>query len=255
MKKVIVLSTAAIAALISMNASALEIMARVVSSTPVLQQVAVPHQVCNNEAVVVQSQQSGTGALLGAVAGGAAGNAIGNGGGRAVATMLGLFGGAILGNNIEGSNNQVQNVQRCGTQTSYENRTSHFNVVYEYQGAQYNVQMPQDPGQYVRLQVTPVGGMNSGPQTYSQPTSPVYVTPAQPVYVQPSVTYIQEAPVVYRAPVYYQRQSYVSPYYASPVGVSVNLGFGSGYRGGYGGHGGYGAYSGHGGYGGDRHWR
>jgi uncharacterized protein YcfJ len=233
MKKVFLISTAAIAALMSLNASAIEIMARVISSTPVLQQVAVPHQVCNNESVVVQSQKSGAGALLGAVAGGAAGNAIGNGGGRAVATMLGLFGGAILGNNIEGSNNQVQNVQRCGIQTSYENRTSHFNVVYEYQNAQYSVQMPQDPGQYVRLQVTPIGGTSSAPQTYSQPTSPVYITPAQPaqpVYVQPSVTYIQEAPVVYRAPVYYQRPYYGSPYYASPVGATVYFGSGGGHH-------------------------
>jgi hypothetical protein len=30
-----------------------------------------------------------------------------------------------------------------------------FNVVYEYAGKQYTVQMPNDPGPYVTLQITP----------------------------------------------------------------------------------------------------
>ena len=241
MKKVLVLSTAAVAALLSLNASAADILARVISSTPVVQQVAVPRQVCNNQALVSEAPKSGAGALLGAVAGGAAGNAIGNGSGRAIATMIGLFGGAIVGDRVEGSGSQVQNVQQCTTQTVYENRPSHFNVVYEYQGTQYNVQMANDPGQYVRLQVTPVGAVNpppsqgfqpqpQQPQTYYQP-APAYIqqptTFVQPGYVQPA--YVQQvvaAPVFY--PAYYPR-----PYY-SPVGVSLNLGYSRGY--GYGHH-------------------
>ena len=134
MKKVFVLSTAAIAGLMSFNASATDILARVISSTPVVQQVAVPRQVCNNQPMVVESPRTGGGAVLGAVAGGAVGNAIGNGGGRALATVIGLVGGAMVGDRIEGGNQQVQNVQQCGTQTFYENRASHYNVVYEYAG-------------------------------------------------------------------------------------------------------------------------
>ena len=126
-------------------ASAADILARVISSTPVVQQVAVPRQVCSNQPVVVEQPKSGGGALLGAVAGGAVGNAIGNGSGRAIATMIGMGGGAVLGGSIEGSNTQVQNVQQCTTQTYYENRPSHYNVVYEYQGIQYNVQMNNMP--------------------------------------------------------------------------------------------------------------
>jgi uncharacterized protein YcfJ len=233
MKKVFVLSTAAIAALLSFNASAADILARVISSTPVVQQVAVPRQVCNNQPVVSEAPRSGAGALLGAVAGGAAGNAIGHGGGRAVATMLGVLGGAVLGNNIEGPGGQyVQNVQQCSTQTYYENRPTHYNVVYEYQGTQYNVQMPNDPGQYVRLQVTPVGAVNQPPQQQqSAPPQTYYQQPAQPGYAQP--TYVQPAPVYVQptyiqpmvAPVYYQR-----PYYA-PIGLSLNLGYSRGYGG------------------------
>ena len=130
---------------------------KVISSTPVIQQVAVPRQVCTNEQVVVQGQKSGAGAAMGAIAGGAVGNSMGQGSGRAAATMLGLFGGAILGDKIEGpSNPEVRQVQNCSQQTVYENRTMAYNVVYEFAGKQYTVQMPSDPGPTVRLQITPV---------------------------------------------------------------------------------------------------
>lgn len=248
----LVLSALATAGLLgSAGASAMDIMARVISSTPVVQQVAVPRQVCSNQQVVTQAPKTGGGALLGAVAGGAAGNAIGNGGGRAVATMLGLFGGAILGDRIEGpGGQQVQNVQHCSTQTYYENRPSHFNVVYEYQGTQYNTQMATDPGQFVRLQVTPVGGISAPPQpAFQNQPNPVYQQPNQPqTYFQPApvqqlqvqqpVGYVQPgyAPVVQTVetyPTYYQR-----PYYApaiAPIGLSLNFGYSRGY-GGHGGH-------------------
>lgn len=226
MKKAIVLSTVAAASgLFAANASAMDILARVISSTPVVQQVSVPQQVCTTQPMITQAPPSGAGAVMGALAGGAMGNAIGDGGGRALATMIGLVGGAMVGNNIEGNRNQVQNVQQCGTQTTYENRTTHYNVVYEYADKQYTIQMPNDPGLYVRLQVTPVGAMPSQPQaTTVQPgfvqqqvySQPVY---AQPVYAQP--VYVQPAVVAY--PGYYPR-----PYYP-PVGVSLNFGYSRGY--------------------------
>ena len=62
---------------------AVEEVGRVISSTPVIQQVAVPRQVCNNQPMVVQQPNSGAGAVLGAIAGGLLGNQIGHGGGRA----------------------------------------------------------------------------------------------------------------------------------------------------------------------------
>jgi uncharacterized protein YcfJ len=130
---------------------------KVISSTPIIQQVAVPRQVCNNQQVVTEGQKSGAGAAMGAIAGGAIGNSMGQGSGRAAATMLGLFGGAILGDKIEGpSTPEVRNVQNCSQQMFYENRTMAYNVVYEYAGKQYTVQMPQDPGPTVRLQITPM---------------------------------------------------------------------------------------------------
>jgi uncharacterized protein YcfJ len=50
----------------------------------------------------------------------------------------------------------VKNVQNCTQQMFYENRTMAYNVVYEFAGKQYTVQMPQDPGPTVRLQITPM---------------------------------------------------------------------------------------------------
>jgi uncharacterized protein YcfJ len=130
---------------------------RVISSTPIIQQVAVPRQVCNNEQVVSPGQKSGAGAAMGAIAGGAIGNSMGQGSGRAAATVLGLFGGAILGDKVEGNAPpEVRNVQTCTQQMFYENRTMAYNVVYEFAGKQYTVQMPSDPGPTVRLQITPM---------------------------------------------------------------------------------------------------
>jgi uncharacterized protein YcfJ len=224
-------------ALYGANAQAQDILARVITSTAMIQQVAVPRQVCNTASVISEAPNSGAGAVMGALAGGAVGNAVGNGSGRALATMIGLVGGAVVGNNVEGPRSQLQNVQQCSTQTSYENRTMHYDVVYEYADKRYNIQMPNDPGQYVRLQVTPVGTLPppAPVQTYQQ-----YQTYQQPnvVYSQPTTVYVQPSPVmIYPTP-------YPQPYYA-PIGISLGLGFSRGYGGGYGG--------GHGG--GYRHWR
>ncbi len=154
-------------ALYGVNAQAQEILARVITSTAVLQQVAVPRQVCSTAEVVSEAPKSGAGAVMGAIAGGAMGNAVGNGTGRTLATMIGLVGGAMVGNNVEGGKSQVQNVQQCSTQTTYENRTMHYDVVYEYADKRYSIQMLNDPGQYVHLAVTPVGALP--PATTGEP--------------------------------------------------------------------------------------
>ncbi len=152
---------------------------RVISSTPVIQQVAVPRQVCSDEVVTYEGRSSGAGALLGAVAGGAAGNAIGNGGGRTAATVIGLIGGAMLGDRIEGrAPAQSETITRCGTQTLYEPRTVAYDVVYEYAGRQYRTQMAQDPGRFVRLNVAPVDALPaSPPPVYPQRPQVIYQTP------------------------------------------------------------------------------
>lgn len=191
---------------------------RVISSTPVMQQVSVPRQVCSTQQVEVQKPTSGAGALVGAIAGAALGNASGGRrSDRAAASAIGAIGGAILGDHIEGSGEtQVRDVQRCGTQTTYENRVVGYNVVYEFGGKQYSVQMPQDPGPTIALQVTPVGAIAPSPQTVVQAPPQVVYAPAPVVVTQP----------VY--PVYYPRPYYVRPYVA-PVRVDLQFGYGGWY--------------------------
>ena len=236
MKTSIVLAVAALAS----GLCAAQEVGRVISSTPVMQQVAVPRTVCSNDAVVVPNQRSGAGAAIGALAGGALGNAVGHGGGRAVATMLGLFGGAVVGDRVEGQGSQVQNVQNCQTQSLYENRLSSYTVVYEYAGKQYSVQMPYDPGPTVKLQVSPMDSapaQGSGPvsyvQPYAQPVQP-YAQPYTQPYVQPPV-----AQIIYTQPVFVSSEPAYNPGYyprpySPPIGINLQLGYGGAYYGGHG---------------------
>ena len=168
---------------------------RVLSSTPVVQQVAAPRQVCSNEQISYQGPNSGAGALIGAIAGGALGSSAGgHGAGRAAATAIGMVGGAVLGDRLEGpAPERLENVQRCGVQNFYENRTVGYNVVYEFGGRQYAVQMPNDPGPTIALQVSPAGMAAQAPMppVQVQPGVATYVTvqPARPYYAPYSYYY------------------------------------------------------------------
>jgi uncharacterized protein YcfJ len=213
MKKMLLLS----AALLASGLGLAQEVGRVLSATPILQQVGVPRQVCSSEQVTVQQPKSGAGALMGGIAGGAMGNAVGGGNGKAAATMIGIMGGAIIGDRVEGAPMaQVQNVQRCSTQTFYENHTQGYNVVYEFGGRQYTVQMPNDPGPTIALQVTPVGASQVMPAPVSR-VSVYQQTYPHPMYEPP--------PQVIMMPGYYPR-----PYYG-PIGVEFNFGYSDGYRG------------------------
>ncbi|MDI9332586.1 MAG: hypothetical protein QM527_15055 [Alphaproteobacteria bacterium] len=152
---------------------------RVISSTPMYQQVAVPRQVCSTQPMAQQANKSGAGAVMGAIAGGAMGNAMGKGSGNAATTAIGILGGALLGDMIEGASApEVRQVQTCTNQMFYENRSTGYNVVYEFNGKQYTVVMPSDPGPTVRLQLTP---MPSAP-TLAAPINPV----SSPISVPPA---------------------------------------------------------------------
>ena len=212
MKKLAFLSTAMLLSGLCLGQE----LGRVISSTPIIEQVGVPRQVCATEQVEVQQPRSGAGALIGAIAGGAMGNAVGSGGGKAVATMIGIMGGAIVGDRVEGAPPaQGQAVQRCGVQTFYENRPVAYNVLYEFAGKQYTVQMPYDPGPTIRLQITPLGASTQ----MTEPANTAAYPP--PAYAQPPN--IVQAPPVY--PGYYARPNY------PPVGVELDFRYGDGYRG------------------------
>ncbi|GKS77639.1 glycine zipper 2TM domain-containing protein [Acidovorax sp. SUPP950] len=201
MKKIILLTAlAAVAA----GASAQE-QGRVLSATPITEQVAIPQQVCGNETIYGESRPTGAGAVLGAIAGGATGNAIGKGSGRAAATAIGLIGGAVLGNNIEGTRPEYQNVQRCSTQTYYENRTMGYNVLYEYAGRQYTTRTQHDPGAWIPVSVQPIASAPPAPAYsggYAQPGVVVSTYPGPPAYVTPPSTTVIEYHDSYGRPYY-----------------------------------------------------
>ncbi|MGV1046174.1 glycine zipper 2TM domain-containing protein [Limnohabitans sp.] len=182
---------------------------QVISRDAVYQQIAVPRQTCSQMPVAVQNPTSGGGALMGAIAGGAVGSQIGGGSGQALATMIGVVGGSIMGDRIENPGTQVQNQTTCTTQNIMENRLVGYNVVYEYAGKQHSVQLPQDPGPTIQLQVTPVA--------VAQAVAPASVVISQPqtVVTQPSVVYVP------------------APVYRSYPPIYTNLNFGWGWRSGF----------------------
>ncbi len=256
MNKTISITAAAVLAAFGVSAQAQDITGRVISSTPVIQQVQVPRTVCSNQPVAVQQPSSGAGALIGAIAGAALGNAIGHGTGRAAATGIGLVGGAAVGDRIEGSGGAtVRNMQSCTTQTFYENRTVAYNVTYDYGGRQFTVQMPNEPGPTIRLQVSPVGSaaatdtypmaggevMSAPPGTVSVPAVVASSTTVYPAYAAP-VYPAYAAPVYPAYPAYPAYPVYSPGYYPSyypPVGISLGFGFVGGGWGGHHYHGGH----------------
>ncbi len=210
------------AGVLSASAFAQEV-GTVISAQPVVQQVAVPRQVCHTEQQVSTPSRSGAGAVIGAIAGGLVGSAIGGGSGQALATAAGVVGGAVAGHQIEGQP-QVQTVQNCSTQTFYENRAVYYDVVYEYAGKRYTVQMPQDPGPTVQLQVTPV--MSAPPPPVQAPariiSSTTYVQPAlEQVTVLPPGTVYQASPVV--------TSTYAAPSFVAPLAIGLGIGYMTGH--------------------------
>lgn len=198
---------------LALGAQAQEV-GQVISRTAVYQQTAVPRQTCTQSPAVAPALNSGGGALIGAIAGGLIGSQLGGRDNRGLTAMAGVIGGAMLGDKAESQGNAPQPTTTCTTQTVYENRLVGYNVVYEYAGKQYNVQLPQDPGTTIPLQVTPVGLPRSEApvQTYYS-TAPIVVEPA---------TVITESRVVYvPTPVY----RHYPPSY-----TSINLGWSAGHR-------------------------
>lgn len=213
--------------------AAQEVLARVLTSTAVMQQVAVPRQVCTTQPVIQQTQPSGAGAAMGAIAGGAVGHSIGGGSGRDVATVLGIIGGAVLGNRIEGTRDEVRNVQQCTVQTTYETRVLHYDVIYEYDNKRYSIKMLNDPGAYVRLQMNPVGALPAAPAggttIITRPISSAPVSESTVTYVQNDAFHTPSAavhvhPVTASAFTFYPAARYVPVAPAVAINWSLHTG-------------------------------
>ena len=225
----------------------------VISSTPVIQQVAVPRTVCQPVGPS-QVTTTGGGAVVGGLTGAGIGSMIGHGSGNTAAIAVGTIMGAIVGNNVEAQNQRyAQTYPQCFTQNVTENRTVGYDVVYEYRGQQYNARMPYDPGRAVQLQASAVAQAapaapagNPGGLVVAPPVQQAQIDPSQPqpqsapipatvATGQPQVVVQQPAPVVYGQPYpvygapypYAYPYPYYRPYYpAFPVGLSLGFVFG-----------------------------
>ncbi|TAK94635.1 MAG: hypothetical protein EPO09_09270 [Aquabacterium sp.] len=168
------------------STTTMTVQAKVVSATPVIGQVAVPRQVCYDELRQNPPRSSGAGAVMGAIAGGVIGNSVGKGAGKALATGLGIFGGAIAGDHIENDGRQgtTSSVRRCDQQAEYENRVMAYNVVYEFAGQRFNTQMGQEPGATIPVQVSLTPAVAPAPvmapAVYAPTPEPVYEEPYEP---------------------------------------------------------------------------
>ena len=111
---------------------------------------------------------------------------------------------------------------QCGQVTQLQNRITHYNVVYEYGGKQYSIQLPNDPGQYLPVQVTP--------SVVAAPPMPSNtIVTSTPVISRPMVVTSITAPPLYAPPMYAPRM--VGPsFYAAPA---ASFYYGYGYHGHY----------------------
>ncbi|MEK9951018.1 MAG: hypothetical protein VW687_02495 [Curvibacter sp.] len=73
---------------------------------------------------------------------------------------------------------------RCGTTTFYENRTVGYRVTYLYEGREYTVQLPYEPGPTLTLQqdAALLGQPGAAPPTVVVAPAPVVVAPPAVVY-------------------------------------------------------------------------
>jgi len=141
--------------------------APVLSSTPIYRvvEVNVPRQECWQEEVVRQQpyrSESATPGLLGMVIGGALGNAVGSHkSNQRVGAVVGAILGGSIARDIARSNAAtsagvvVDTVERCRTVSAarQEEKLVGYDVSYSYNGSEYTVRMPEDPGQTVRVRV------------------------------------------------------------------------------------------------------
>jgi uncharacterized protein YcfJ len=135
--------------------------ARVLSSSPVYQQINQPTRECWREQTGYTTEpapRSYGGAVLGAIVGGVVGHQIGGGSGKDVATAAGAAIGAVTGNNIDNNGRDLQTrpveEERCRVVDHWTRQITGYNVIYRYQGNEYSTFMSHDPGAVLRLDVS-----------------------------------------------------------------------------------------------------
>ena len=173
-KKLIAASLAALTGLAAASAWAdgptFRERARVISSTPVYENVSTPRQQCWTESSgYSQDAPRGgntAGAVIGAIAGGLLGSTVGGGNGKIAASAVGAATGAVVGDryNSGGDGAYPQEVQRCRTVNDYRQQVVGYEVTYRYQGRDFTTRLPYNPGPWVMLRVNVDIAQNQGGQ-------------------------------------------------------------------------------------------
>jgi len=134
--------------------------ARVVSVTPVTEEVQTPREECRDQVVTrqqpVKDKHKIAGTVVGAVAGGLLGNAIGGGGKNTGAKIAGAAVGGYAGNKTQEKmqqNDTYQTTERvCNTVVDTSERTVGYDVKYLIGEELGEVRMDHDPGETIPLQ-------------------------------------------------------------------------------------------------------
>lgn len=147
--------------------------ARVISSTPIYQQVNEPRRQCWTETVDSEYRSESRnygGALIGGVVGGLLGNTVGKGNGRTAAAAVGAVTGALVGHNMGNQDrgygySEPRQVERCRTRDHYRQVVAGYDVVYRYQGRNMSTTLPYNPGRFIDVNVA-VAENRRGPDSH-----------------------------------------------------------------------------------------
>ncbi|MFV2032877.1 MAG: glycine zipper 2TM domain-containing protein [Gammaproteobacteria bacterium] len=143
---------------------------KVIGTIPIYRQVRVSNPVreCWDEPVIRTQNEpkSASGMAVGGILGGIIGHQVGKGKGKRLATAMGTIIGAKIGNDVvnghveSGQGSYTEYEERCDVrqQVSYKEVLEGYRVTYRYQGEQYQIEMPYQPGKRIklRIQITPV---------------------------------------------------------------------------------------------------
>ena len=143
--------------------------ATVLEARPMYHEVKVstPQRECWDEPVyhTRREDKSAGGMLAGGLIGGFIGHPFGKGRGNKVATAVGTLIGAQVGHQAVNGDVRAERTvagyeEHCKThhRVSYEEVLQGYDVTYEYRGEQYQLVMPYDPGENIKMRVefTPV---------------------------------------------------------------------------------------------------
>ena len=131
--------------------------AEVVSAKEVKETIKTPREVCEDVVVQkqapVQDKNRVAGKVIGGVAGGVIGHQIGGGTGNTLATVVGVAGGAYVGNKVQ-KNQQEKDVvttteKRCKTVEDVSEKLLGYDVAYKLDGKDGNVRLAYDPGKQI----------------------------------------------------------------------------------------------------------